>query len=407
MAILEAVLNPPALILLLSPTLRQSGELFRDKVKPIYNALGRPVKVTQDSALSMELANGSRIISLPGDEQNIRGYSGVRLLVIDEAARVEDDLYRSVRPMLAVSGGRLICMTTPFGKNGWFYHEWQGGGDWERVRIPASQCPRIPKEFLAEELRSMGEQWYAQEYGCEFIDGAGEPLFPGPWLDRAESLAVNLKGKARHAKAIGIDPAEGGDKTAMAAVDEFGLIELVSKKTPDTSVVTGECLAFMRKHNVPADRVCFDRGGGGKEHADRLRSQGYSVRTVAFGETVAAEPRRGLVMFEERKNVREERYAYKNRRAEMYGSLRVLLDPINQTGFALPSEYTELRRQLAPIPMMYDGEGRLELPPKNKREGNRKTLVELIGHSPDEADALVIAVWAMQNKAQRPKVTVG
>ena len=63
---------------------------------------------------------GSRIISLPGDEKNIRGYSGVTLLVIYEAARVSDVLYRSVRPMLAVSKGRLVCLSTPFGKRGWF-----------------------------------------------------------------------------------------------------------------------------------------------------------------------------------------------------------------------------------------------------------------------------------------------
>ena len=90
LALKAALLEAPALILLLSPTLRQSGELFRDKVKRLHNALGRPVAVTQESALQMELANGSRVISLPGNEGNIRGYSSARLLVIDEAARVPD-----------------------------------------------------------------------------------------------------------------------------------------------------------------------------------------------------------------------------------------------------------------------------------------------------------------------------
>jgi hypothetical protein len=120
--------------------------------------------------LRLELVNGSRIISLPGTEETIRGYSGGALLVIDEASRVRDDLYRSVRPMVAVSRGRLVCLSTPFGKRGWFFDEWQGGNSWERVRITAAECPRISKEFLAEEERSLGPRWFRQEYYWSFED---------------------------------------------------------------------------------------------------------------------------------------------------------------------------------------------------------------------------------------------
>jgi hypothetical protein len=170
LALKAALLEPPALVLLLSPTLRQSGELFRDKVKGLYRALGRPVATVQESALSMELANGSRIISLPGDEETIRGYSGVRLLVIDEAARVPDDLYRAVRPMLAVSGGRLVCLSTPFGKRGWFHDAWHASDPWARVKVTADQCPRISAAFLEAERQAIGDRWFRQEYFCSFED---------------------------------------------------------------------------------------------------------------------------------------------------------------------------------------------------------------------------------------------
>jgi hypothetical protein len=168
LALREALLNPGALVLLLSPTQRQSGELFRAKVKRLYSRLGRPVVCVQESQLTMELANGSRIISLPGEEETIRGYSDVNLLVIDEASRVPDDLYRSVRPMLAVSRGRLVCLSTPFGRRGWFHDEWQRGEGWERTRITALQCPRISQEFLEEERRALGDRWFNQEYLCGF-----------------------------------------------------------------------------------------------------------------------------------------------------------------------------------------------------------------------------------------------
>jgi hypothetical protein len=170
LALHTALYLPGALVLLLSPSLRQSQELFR-KCLDAYRAAGRPVPARAESALHLELEHGGRIVSLPGTDGSIRGFSAVRLLVIDEASRVEDALYYGVRPMLAVGAGRLVALSTPFGKRGWWHHEWTAGGaGWERVEVPASRCPRIPAAFLAEEQRALGPWWYRQEYECQFSD---------------------------------------------------------------------------------------------------------------------------------------------------------------------------------------------------------------------------------------------
>lgn len=173
LALHEACYGPPEPTLLLSPSLRQSQELFR-KIKAGFGVLGDAAPpVRQESALSLELENGARLVCLPGKEATIRGFSGVRLLVVDEASRVEDSLYQAVRPMLAVSGGRIILLSTPFGKRGFFHHEWtEGGPEWERVLVPADQVPRIPKEWLLAERAAIGDWWYRQEYGCEFVETA-------------------------------------------------------------------------------------------------------------------------------------------------------------------------------------------------------------------------------------------
>lgn len=155
--------------MLLSPSLRQSSELFK-KCLAAYRNLGRPVPAEAETALTLTLENGSRIVSLPGSEGTVRGFSGVSLLCVDEASRVLDSLYFAVRPMLAVSGGRLVAMSTPFGKRGFFHAEWTGGQSWERYEVPATQCPRISPAFLAEERRSLGDWWYRQEYGCAFSE---------------------------------------------------------------------------------------------------------------------------------------------------------------------------------------------------------------------------------------------
>ena len=175
LAVHTAHFQPESLVLLLSPSLRQSQELFK-KALESHHALDNPIPTKAESALRLELENGSRIVSLPGKETTVRGYSGVRLLAVDEAARVPDELYYSIRPMLAVSGGRLMCLSTPFGTRGWWYEAWRSDATWERYEVPASDCPRISQEFLEEERRTMGDWWFDQEYGCQFLDAETQPF---------------------------------------------------------------------------------------------------------------------------------------------------------------------------------------------------------------------------------------
>lgn len=205
MALHEVSYIPGALVLLLSPSLRQSQELFR-KVTEFRNRLGDSVPVKDESALRVEWANGSRIVALPGTEETVRGFSGVRLLIVDEASRVPDSLYYAVRPMLAVSGGRLICLTTPFGKRGFFHEEWSGPNSWERVRIKAEDCPRISKSFLEEERNSLGDWWYRQEYECEFADTSDQYF-------RTEDI---LRAFSDDVKPLFPDGNLGGGRTAPA-----------------------------------------------------------------------------------------------------------------------------------------------------------------------------------------------
>jgi hypothetical protein len=169
LALREALLSPGSLVLILSRVQRQSKELFQDKLMHLYNALGRPLPAQNETALQLKLANGSRVAAVPGSEATIRGFSNVALLVIDEAARVPDELYRAVRPMLAVSGGRLVCLSSAWARSGFFFEAWtEGGPEWERVQVTAAECSRIRPEFLDEERRVLGARIYQREYECVF-----------------------------------------------------------------------------------------------------------------------------------------------------------------------------------------------------------------------------------------------
>jgi hypothetical protein len=187
-ALHRALYHPGSLVLCLAPALRQSQELFA-KIAGFYRDLGRPVPPQGERKLSLELENDSRIITLPGSEKTIRGFSGAALLLVDEASRVDDELYYAVRPMLAVSGGSLMMLTTPYGKRGVFFEEWTSGREWERYEVPARECPRITPEFLEEERSALPPWVFRQEYECSFEE-TEDQVFTHEMIERAVTSEV-------------------------------------------------------------------------------------------------------------------------------------------------------------------------------------------------------------------------
>ncbi len=183
-AVHRAFTRPKSLILAASPSERQSAEFLR-KAAEMVGLLGIAPRGDGDNAISLMLPNGSRIVGLPGTEGTVRGFSAVSLLLIDEAARVDDSMYKSLRPMLAVGRGDLWLMSTPCGRRGFFYETWtHGGPEWKRVSVQATDCARIDREFLEEERASLGSMWFRQEYLCEFVD-SGASVFDRDLVESA------------------------------------------------------------------------------------------------------------------------------------------------------------------------------------------------------------------------------
>jgi hypothetical protein len=363
------------------------------------------------------------------------------LFVVDEASSVPQGYWTMAKTWFE----RALVIGNPWPCNNFFRHAVEGrpgtedaGGDLPDpqregrylrrvIHISATDSPNIKlatKERaqgfepsyktvtpgvkgLAEytdNLRTMTEEEQSVSLKAEFYKGRGTMLFPREWLDQAMERDLRIAGKLRTAKGLGIDPAEGQDKSAFAVVDELGLMDLMSLPTPDTNVVVGITRDLMQRYKLKPEQVCFDAGGGGKQHADRMRAPPLQmmVRTVAFGEAPTLPVRGGLTALKDRKEIKEDRYVYVNRRAEMYGELRLLLDPAyNPGGWAIPRKYAELLRQLGPLPLKYNEEGRIWLPPKHKKDpkSDVETIVDILGCSPDESDSVVLAVHAMLHRA--------
>lgn len=163
-----------------------------------------------------------------------------------------------------------------------------------------------------------------------FWKGADLLLYPPHWLDRAELFSDLLAaaGVRRRAEGMGVDPAEGGDKSAWTVVDRYGVMFHAAMKTPKTTTVRTTTMALMREFDLRPEQVVFDRGGGGKEHADSMDADfGLPVRTVGFGAPVSEDPKRGVTTTAKRLGLAEDRYASKDMKALMYSRVRHLIDP--------------------------------------------------------------------------------
>jgi len=183
-AVHRAYTVPKSLIVVASPGLRQSGE-WMNRAGEMLLCLDIPPRGDGYNSVSLKLPNASRIVGLPENEAKIRGFSSLSMLIIDEAARVEDRTYHEgLRSMLAVSNGDIWMMSTPFGKRGFFYETWVNHDPaWLKISVRADECPRISPEFLAEQRSVLTKDAFNQEHMCVFT-GGGDALFD-PDLIRA------------------------------------------------------------------------------------------------------------------------------------------------------------------------------------------------------------------------------
>ena len=184
-AVHRAFTVPNSLIVVASPGFRQSGEWMR-RAADLLRRLDIPPCGDGCNRISLLLPNGSRIVGLPEAEAKVRGFSALSMLVIDEAARVSDEMYyKALRPMLSVGSGDIWMMSTPFGRRGFFYETWANDDpEWLKVRVQATDCPRISPGFLAEQRSVMTSNAFRQEHMCEFI-GSGDALFDRDLVESA------------------------------------------------------------------------------------------------------------------------------------------------------------------------------------------------------------------------------
>ena len=310
-ALHAAEYRPGSLTLMISPTQRQSTELLAKAASFLRKLPG--AKLDNEFSIAIKFRSGSRLVSLPGtDPDRIRGFSAPGLVIIDEAAFVSDQLYYALRPMMAVGQGKLIAMSTPNGRRGFFFDEWANGGDdWERETITAYECPRIPPAYLERERKRLGDRWFRQEYLCEFLDFGRCDLQHGRYrggnLSRtggarypARVLTVDLFQQSLGLSdpigfCVGLDLGQARDHSAitvnrkhieLSTGNPFHCIVLshqfkLGTPYPDVARETAELLAQLPDLAEPP-QLFADSTGVGRPLIDLLRGEGLMPFAVTL-----------------------------------------------------------------------------------------------------------------------------
>jgi hypothetical protein len=166
---------------IVAPAERQA-QLLLDRVRIFLQQLpdDRATRIVQENNSEIRLGNGTVYVALPGGSggDTLRAFAGVGAVICDEASRVSDDVFQAVMPMVAVSRGLVILLSTPNGRANLFGRlDEERPGDWHFTSVNALSNPRLDADFLESERRTLGRFRFATEYLCSYDVGTEDSFF--------------------------------------------------------------------------------------------------------------------------------------------------------------------------------------------------------------------------------------
>lgn len=305
-----AFTRPDTTTLVISPSLRQSMILFSRIEGFIYRSEILRQSVVRRTRTIIQLSNGAQIVALPCSENLLRGYTA-DLVICDEAAFMPERIISSVLfPMLATTGGLLILLSTPWGKDNLFYRAFMDP-KWSIHHVKSNECPLISKEFLEEQRGLMTEEQFQMEYEAEFSE-ASTTYLPQDLIRscvvKAEEIGIEFETDIERFKQAGcfagVDLGKRADYSVISAVEKDGdLLKLVFHKQFDLETPYPQVIGALKRMHELAQfkKIMVDRTGVGEAVLDEISD--LPVDGVMFTEQRKANMMGGLKVKMEQGNL--------------------------------------------------------------------------------------------------------
>jgi len=285
-AIYFADTNSNVTVLITSPSLRQSMIMFDRIATFVYSIPHLRNKIVRATRTLIQFENGSRIIALPCSENLLRGYTA-QMVICDEASFMPEEVITQVIfPMLSTTDGYAIFLSTPWGKDHFFYRAFVNPA-YSVHKVKSSECPLIKPEFLEEMKTNMTREAYLMEYEAEFVEALNS-YFPQDLIRKcvelAQKLGVELYGSLEAAFPIGdyyagVDFGKLQDYSVLTILKREGeILKLVYMcqfplETPYSQVI-GHLIRANQKFKFR--KVLVDQTGVGEPVLEEIRNQGLN-----------------------------------------------------------------------------------------------------------------------------------
>ena len=373
-----ALKNSQKTILIISSVERQAYFLFEKTLSYLLDNYKDAIKSGKHKPTKsrLRLKNGSTIYSLPAglDGHGIRGLT-VDLLIADEAAFIPEEVWPAVTPMLAVTKGNLILLSTPHGKGGFFYQCFSDES-FKSFHISSEQCNRIDKSFLERERQRLSMVQYAQEYLGEFIDELRQ-FFPTNVIQQCLILKNENRSPKYFKRYLGVDVGRmGGDENVMLSLErEDERLEQFNLEISKRFFIT-ETVRQIKHADSQFDytKIYIDDGGMGVGVYDPLREDEQTKRKVCAinnaSRSIDYVPNMNIKPFEKKTRVMKE---------DLYANLLNLMEKKKIKLFESP----EIMLSLKSIQYEYQESGK----------------IKIFGSYSHITEALVRAAWCTRDKS--------
>ena len=175
-----------------------------------------------NSELSIDCPLGSKIVCKSAEFPTGLLGENVDLLFVDEASRIGKNIWESyLRPNLSATKGSAVFISSPIGKENWFYNLFLKGQqgdnkDWISFNFPSEANPHLDKEELKQAEATLPQEVFKQEYGGEFLDFSAQ-VFRGV----NKIIGDCLKEPDEDAKYVmGLDLGKDKDFSVITIIDE-------------------------------------------------------------------------------------------------------------------------------------------------------------------------------------------
>lgn len=407
-----------ARVLLTAPTFnqvksilwRELRNLFRDRA--LADKLGAELPL--DPSTGLQLPDGNEIVGISTKtKENLAGFSGANLLfIIDEASGFPDDLWEVISSGNAAGGAKIFVISNPTRTSGWFYDLFRRKlRGWVLFKVSSEMTPNVrsgqklipglaTREFIesmrekcgGSELQSDGEPAYRKDavyqvrVRGEFPSQGSQAVVPAALLERAVAKwKPDPQLFADEPPVVGVDVARyGNDKTVILPVRGLYAFKPVTVLDADGNAVAAEVIkvCYAVRVGVGRVRVNIDGIGVGASVVDALKT----CKEVLAGWIYLVDLNVGEAADEDEVNKERHdgppRQHYFNLRSQVWFGVTEWL----KAGGTVP-DLDELIQELLCATYTFDLKNRKKVVAKD-------IMKEILGRSPDYADALCLAVYS-------------